>query len=274
MALKRAQLTSRGRRQTENAPVRRGNAMGSVLKTIRILKVLNERQVSSVDYLNIETGIPKATILRIIETLIQSGLVQQISRRAGYCLTSQILHLSSGYFGLPAVIETGAPFAEALTRDLLWPAAIACLDDDAMVVRYSTMPRSPHAHVKSTMNKRLSLVERAHGRAYLAFCNTEERETLLAAVGVKSGNSSVIRDRGKLLWALNAARRLGYAKRAADLDPKTSTIAAPILVNKTVRGTLGLTFFSGAVDRNVEGKLAQRLIKAATAIGEALQRFE
>jgi hypothetical protein len=37
---------------------------------------------------------------------------------------------------------------------------------------------------------------------------------------------------------------------------------------------LGLTFFSGVVDRNVEGKLAQRLIKSAAAIGEALQRFE
>ncbi len=246
--------------------------MGSVLKTIRVLRVLGESQVASVDHLNIKTGIPKATILRIIETLMQCGLVRQIWRRAGYCLTSEVLNLSSGYFGLPAVIETGAPFAEALTRELLWPAAIACLDGEAMVVRYSTMPRSPHAHVKSTMNKRLSLIDRAHGRAYLAFCGPDEREALLDAIGARNNGSSAISDRGKVVWALNAARRLGYAKRAADLDPKTSTIAVPIIVDKIVRGTLGLTFFSGVVDKNTEARLAQRLIKAAAAIGIALQR--
>jgi IclR family mhp operon transcriptional activator len=205
--------------------------------------------------------------MRIIGTLAHCGLVKQVSRRAGYCLTSKVLALSSGFFGLPAVIELGAPFADALTRELLWPTAIATLDVDAMVVRHSTIPFSPYAHTRSTMNKRLSLVDRAHGRAYLAFCNQAERESLLKATDVLNGSSS---DRRKLLWALKAARRAGYAKRAADLDPQTSTIAAPIFAAKSMRATIGLTFFSAAVDKNIEVGLARRLIDTAAAIGEAL----
>src|ERR1700761_5380198 len=99
MATKRAHVTSRGRRRIPTDPACRGKAMGSVLKTIKVLKVLSESQVASVDHLKSETGIPKSTILRIIETLVQCGWVQQISRQAGYCLRSEVLTLSSSYFG-------------------------------------------------------------------------------------------------------------------------------------------------------------------------------
>jgi IclR family mhp operon transcriptional activator len=140
-----------------------------------------------------------------------------------------------------------------------------------MVVRYSTMARSPHAHVKSTINKRLSLTERAHGRAYLAFCSPAEREKLLHEIAEHQGCSApAVSDHGKLLWALNAARRAGYAKRSVDLDPRTSSIAAPIIVGKIVRATLGLTFFSVAVDKEAEAALGRRLIEAATTVADAL----
>ena len=43
----------------------------------------------------------------------------------------------------------------------------AVLENNAMVVRYSTIPLSPLAMRHSTINVRLSLVSRAIGRAYL-----------------------------------------------------------------------------------------------------------
>ncbi len=263
------------RRQLAIPPSRSGGPIGSVVKAVNVLKVLSDNEIASVERLSRDTGIPKPSVLRIIGTLMQCGLVSQISRRAGYCLTSQALNLSAGYHGLPAVIEAGAPVAEMLTRELLWPAAITGFDGDAMVVRYSTMPHSPHAHVKSTINKRLSLTERAHGRAYLAFCGPTERETLLNIIAIREGRSTpAVSDHGKLLWALNSARRAGYAKRATDLDPKTSSIAAPIMVGTTVRATLGLTFFSIAVDRKTEAALGRRLIEAATTVADALGEID
>ena len=244
----------------------------SVIKTVEVIRLLSQRQVVSVQQLSLETGIPKPSIMRIIGTLVDCGLVKQISRRAGYCLTSKVLELSAGYHGLPAVIEVGAPFADVLTRELRWPAAIATLDVDAMVVRYSTIPSSPYAHVSSTLNKRLSLVDRAHGRAYLAFCTRSERYSLLNTFDTSHGNpSSSFTSRAKLLRALNATRKAGYAKRALELDPRTSTIAAPILVANRTRATIGLTFFSAVVNKKKEATLARRLIDTATMIGNALQ---
>ncbi len=237
------------------------------------MMVLSQRQVASVQRISLETDIPKPSVMRIVGTLAHCGLVKQLSRRAGYYLTSKVVALSAGFYGLPAVIEVGAPFADALTRELLWPSAIATLDVDAMVVRYSTIPFSPYAHVSSTMNKRLSLFERAHGRAYLAFCSQAERESLLHAIDAANGrNAASPPDRRKLLWALKVARKAGYAKRAVNLDPKTSTIAVPIYSAKAVCATIGLTFFSAVVDKNTESVLAHRLIESAASIGEALRR--
>lgn len=269
------------RKASRNSPVRRkalsplsgsgarATRIHSVIKAVEVLKLLSKRQVVSVKRLSFETRIPKPSIMRIIGTLEACGLVKQLSRRAGYCLTSKVLGLSAGYHGLPAVIEIGAPFADALTRELLWPAAITTLDVDAMVVRYSTIPASPYAHVSSTMNKRLSLVERAHGRAYLAFCSRGERDSLLSTIEATARTPST--NRTRLLRTLKAAHRAGYAKRALELEPQTSTIAAPVLVDKTVRATIGLTFFTGAVDKNSEALLARRLIETATAVGSALR---
>jgi IclR family mhp operon transcriptional activator len=257
--------TQRRRPSAGRAPIH------SVVKTIDVIRLLSLRQVISVQQLSLQTKIPKPSIMRIIGTLVECGLVKQVSRRAGYCLTSKVLELSAGYHGLPAVIEVGAPYADALTRDLRWPAAIATLDVDAMVVRYSTIPISPYAHVSSTMNKRLSLVERAHGRAYLAFCTRAQRDALLNIFDASDRNRSGSgMDRGRLLQILNATRRAGYARRALELEPQTSTIAVPILIGDMVRATIGITFFTGAVDKKSEAALARRLIDTAAAIGDAL----
>ena len=68
---------------------------------------------------------------------------------------------------------------DALTKEYLWPFAVATLDHNAMVVQYSSIPLSPLAHARSTLHKRASLISRAHGLAYMAFCSSRERTLLL-----------------------------------------------------------------------------------------------
>ncbi len=57
---------------------------------------------------------------------------------------------------------------------------MATLDIDALVMRFSTIPLSPLSHYQSTINRRMTLLDYAHGRAYLAFCPDEERRHLVA----------------------------------------------------------------------------------------------
>ena len=113
-----------------------------VLRALQILRALNRQPVTTVDALHKHTGLPKPTIVRLLQTLESDGLVRRAPQYGAYHLTSEVKALASGYHSEPRVVEAAAAPAEALTQDLKWPIAVAVHDGDAMIVRYSTIPVS------------------------------------------------------------------------------------------------------------------------------------
>ena len=115
----------------------------SVQRALALLAELNRQRVTSVGELHQRTGLPKPTIVRLLETLIAEGFAASDSRLGGYQVTSKVAALSSGFHGAPMVIEAARPWAIELTRKLKWPAAVAVLQEDAVFVRFSTIADSP-----------------------------------------------------------------------------------------------------------------------------------
>lgn len=220
----------------------------SVSKTMRVLEQLNTHPVVKLKDLAQRTDIPASTLIRILETLIELGYVRKLARMSGYCITEKVLALSAGYHGLPEILTQAQQKADEITQAWHWPAAIATLDMDAMVVRYSTIPQSPLSHAHSTVNKRLDLLKNAHGRAYLSFCPKEERRWLLSIIAKRARQNSRPADIEKAFSAtLLRTRRQGYARRAAHLNPQTSSLAVPLRRGKKLVATLGVTFFKSSL---------------------------
>ena len=248
------------------APVR------SVEKALTLLEALNRRPVSRIRDLSAETGMPHSTIIRLLETLVGAGYARRVDRGAGYCVASRVGALSAGDHGFPAALEALRAEVEGLTRDLLWPASICTLDGDAMVVRCSTIPQSPLAHIHSTINRRLCLWRRAHGRAWLAFCPAEERAHLLAGIAAAPPGARDGFDAAALEAELEGVRAAGFALRAPALRDRTNSIAAPWFHRGRLTATLGLTFFAGAAPD--PAPLARALMQAAEAARAAAERAE
>jgi IclR family transcriptional regulator, mhp operon transcriptional activator len=231
----------------------------SLDKGLLVLELMNRHVSVRVRDLHDWTGLPKPTLVRILNTLQRHGYVRRISREAGYSVTSGVTSLSAGFHGVPALVERAAPHLERLTARRLWPASLAMLDHDAMVVRYSTIPASPFSHRHSTLHMRLDLAGRAHGRAYLAACSDAERDYLLA--GLPADQADALR---ALLPAIRAA---GYAQRHPGVDPQTSSIAVALVAQPgRPVGTIGFTYFRRAIGPAEEHALARDLIAAADAI--------
>jgi IclR family transcriptional regulator, mhp operon transcriptional activator len=114
----------------------------SVRRAFHLLHELNRQRVSSVRHLHRATGLPKPTIVRLLDTLIVLGYVVNDPRQGGYQVTSLVRSLSAGFHGDPLVVEAARPWAIAFTRKYQWPVAVAVLDRDAVAVRFST-PRQP-----------------------------------------------------------------------------------------------------------------------------------
>lgn len=218
----------------------------AVEKALLLLELLNRRPVSRVRDLSGATDMPHSTVIRLLETLETAGYVRKVDRNAGYCITDKTAQLSSGNHGFPSVLKALSVQADLLTEKLLWPASICTLDGDAMVVRYSTIPQSPLAHIHSTINRRLSLLRRAHGRAYLAFCPDEEREHLIQLIEENPQTADDF-SRTALKEMLDGIRISGFARRDANLQAQTMSIAVPFWRKNRLIATLGLTYFSRSV---------------------------
>jgi IclR family mhp operon transcriptional activator len=223
----------------------------SARRAFHLLHELNRQRVSSVRHLYRATGLPKPTIVRLLDTLVALGYVVNDRRQGGYQVTSLVRSLSAGFHGDPLVVEAARPWAIAFTRKYQWPVAIAVLDRDAVAIRFSTIPDSPVSPFHATINMRLQLMSRALGRAYIAFCPPSERNLLLRMLETSNDpENAAARDRAAALTLLAMIRRAGFAERSANVEPKSSsTLAVPLMLGRKVLGTVGVTFFTSAIPK-------------------------
>lgn len=242
----------------------------SVLRALTLLRELNRQRVSSVKDLHAATGLPKATIVRLLKTLCDANYVTNDRRQGGYRVTSNVKALSCGYHGDPLVVEAARPWAIEFTRQHRWPIAMATFDKDAVVVRLSTIPDSPVSPFHGTINLRLDLLTRGLGRAYLAFCPEEERALLLDTLGLADD------ERRTCLAMLARIRNAGFALRDPAVEPRSSnTIAVPIMRGRDVLATIGMTYYNSAYSvRQAVAAFVPPLQALAQHIGESAAALE
>jgi IclR family mhp operon transcriptional activator len=245
---------------------------------LNVLLELNQQPINTIAQLHARTGLPKPTLVRILKTLEEAGYVENDSRQGGYQVSAMVTSLSSGYHKSPLVVEAGRAWALAITRKHKWPVAIALPDFTSVVVRFSTVPDSPVSPFHSTVNRRLQMLTRGLGLAYIAFVETEEFSLILDALtkseDPEDGLSHHPQELDRMLAQI---RKSGYATRASFVEPRNSnTIAVPIISQeKRVLASLGLTYFKSAFASEQEAceRFVPILQSAAVAISDDLGRL-
>jgi len=245
-----------------------------LLRGLSVLETLNRQPVSTVEGVALATRLPKATVVRILNMLVSARYVQRLPRRRGYMLDERTLDLSSGYRSQDAVVETARPFLSTFTATYKWPLVLATLDIDAMRIRTSTAPESPFSAVGDRaylIYRRVPILPSAIGRAYIAFCPKEERETLISLL--KASSRAVdrpARNLPQLEGLLRGVRKAGFAN--SDIvpgDPATG-LAIPIRQGESVLGTLAIRYFRNAIsEKDIIHRYLGPLQNTANAIAKA-----
>jgi IclR family mhp operon transcriptional activator len=250
----------------------------SIERCLNVLLELNQQPINTIAQLHARTGLPKPTLVRILKTLEEAGYVENDTRQGGYQVSAMVTSLSSGYHKGPLVVEAGRAWALAITRKHKWPIAIALPDYDSMIVRFSTVPDSPISPFHSTVNRRLQMLTRGMGLAYIAFIEQDEFELLLEVL-MKSADpeDGLSHHPDGVRRMLAQIRKAGYATRSSMVEPRNSnTIAVPIISQqKRVLASLGLTYFKSAFtsEREACDRFVPVLQSAAVAISEDLERL-
>ena len=214
----------------------------AVVRALDILKVVNVQGIATINSLHVATRIPKPTIVRLLETLMGEGFVARDNMCAGYRVTHEVARLTSGYQGIPRILEVARPLMVDLTRRIKWPVGLGALDGEAIDILFWTGAISPFAHRSTVIGLRADLRCTAMGRAYLAFCPAPERDRHLARIGLDETEEARFRA------LLERTRAQGYARRDPRTKPyETTTLGVPLMERGRIAALMTISFYRLAV---------------------------
>ena len=223
----------------------------SVRRALEVLRTLNRMRIGTVSKLHAVTGLPKPTVVRMLDTLIADGYVVRDNMCGGYRITHRVRELDSGYDGIAQIIEASRPCSIDLTRRIKWPVGIGIFDEDAISIHFWTGAISPWVHTNTMLGHRPTLFTSAMGRVYMAFCAEGQRERLIAAFRKSPNLDFGPTEETEYRELLARIRRSGYAFRAANTEPRrNSTIGFPIRHAGELLAMITVSFFVSAVPRS------------------------
>lgn len=228
-----------------------------VRRSFAILEALSRRPHATISALAMETGLPRPTVVRLLQTLVAVGYVTQVSRALGYRLTDRVLGLAQGIRFVDHFVDVAAPHMRRFTQEHGWPLYLGTLSHRAMTIRHSTAPESPMSFERAALQRRSPTLSSALGRAWLAFCSSEERRTVLRDLGVTYDP--------KLAAAFARIRRDGHAFTIVPRQSRLQGIAVAIRQDRRVLGCLSMRFLRSAMSEAEAGNRYGAALNATAA---------
>jgi IclR family mhp operon transcriptional activator len=244
----------------------------SAIRALAVIEALNRRPVTPLETLHHETGLAKSTLVRLLETLIGAGYVARVSRREGYALTEGVLRLSAGVRLRDVLVDAARPLMEAFTREHKWQVTLATREDDVMLVRCTTRDISPFSREPIFLNRRVSILRSAMGRAYFAACSAQEQEVILKRIAVQDPAEIEAAGGPEAIAALaERTRAAGYATIVWPSGDPWRSFSIPILDRGQPLGSIVL-FYYGSVMGEAEAvaKYLTPMRELADGIAQAL----
>lgn len=219
------------------------------------------------------TRLPYPTVSRIVETLVGAGMIVREESDLKYRPTALVQTLSVGYQKDHALVARARPHIVALCKKLNWPITIATRVGNTMMIRDSTHRLTTLTFDNYAPGYTLPLLECSVGKAYVAYCDAEERDSIVSSLK-KLATDEDQRAHAILVdgFLIKQILEEGYASheynRYTKSPGKTSSLGVPIFVDGKLVGALGLIFFSSAMPLRIAANdYVDEMRQAADAIG-------
>lgn len=253
-------------------------------RALDVLQALQESKAMELKDLHRATGLPKATLLRILTTLQSRGLVwRRIADRAFLPSVAWRRRINP-IDDEERLVEVAAPILERLCARVSWPSILAAPRLDWMEVIETNSPVAYVSHFPlGPVGFRINWLRSATGIAYLAHCSEGERAAILARLQASPHpGDAVSRDEKWVTRRLAQVRERGYGFRDAsfgghfdksrrEYDDGRDSIAMPIVIGDRVLGCVNLTWSTRVSDlKSIAGKHLGELRDAANRIADAM----
>lgn len=152
--------------------------VNALLRGLLVLEAVNTFGPAGLAQLWRHTGLPKATTLRLLESLRKVGYISFDSATQTYRVSLRTLALSNNVSFEHQLLEVARPIMGRLRERLGWPSDLAVFQYDKMVI-VDTNCQPGMLSTNHSIGTRIPLMASATGRIYLASVPVSEKERLL-----------------------------------------------------------------------------------------------
>lgn len=203
------------------------------------------------------TGLSRATVSRLTQTLVETGLLEHDRRWRAYRLAAPVLSLAHAMRTGSPVLNAVAPLMRALAEKMRINVGLAVADRDEMVYLESVRYNRKVALRNVVAGQRVPMELTSLGRAYLAVAPDAERRMLMAQ----------FRDRRRAEWgrmrddikaAMLHVEQRGYC--VASWQPEVVAVAAPLVIPARPIYVLNVSVTTAASIEDTERELSGPLL--------------
>lgn len=227
----------------------------ALARGLQVLQLLQTSQGLSLAALHGRTGIPKASLLRILKTLMEQGFIWQRMMGDAWLPSFSLAEMAGRMNRDHQLLEIASPILEALTRQIEWPSVLAVPRLSHMEVIETNATRAYFDTIRlGPMGFQVNMLRSASGRAFLGFCEAPEREAVLQTLLRSDRKGDRLAHSAKYVEAaLAETRAQGFGLRDPDfggdfdegrsvVDDGRDSIAVAIRLPGHVQGTLNITW--------------------------------
>jgi IclR family mhp operon transcriptional activator len=221
---------------------------------LSVLEVVSQLGRARVTDLREETGLDKATIIRMLETFIHLGYVEKRADDTTYAITGRTVALGRGFQAQTRLAELVNPAIQAFRSDIGWPSDFAVPDGLEMsIVETGGAENSLISHRPA--GYRPDLLVASLGLAYFAFCDDAEQQRLLEKIAAGAPPveaRKLLDDPAKLTRLFKRVRTTGYANSDPDYVRRFGSetiwpMAVPVTDRRRVYGSVSLFIVKSSV---------------------------
>ena len=226
----------------------------------------SEQTISS---LSSRTGLPPATVHRLIAVLVEWGGVERVGR-GRYRLGVRLWRLGALVPEARNLRDIALPYMEDLYEATHGVVHLAVIDGaDALYIEKISGRHT--VQVTSSVGRRLPLYAAGPGKVLLAFGGPDLLKRVIG-VGLKPLTDQTIVDEPRLRRALSEIRRIGFAVSREETSRGTGSIAAPVFdATGAVRASVSVVTKPELLDIPL---MAPLVTTVGRAISRALARHD
>jgi len=215
------------------------------------------------------TGLPRATVRRLLLTLEQLGYVR--STGSTFELTPRVLDLGYAYLSSLNVQSIAQPYLEAFSEKFGEASSVSVLDDTD-VVYVARVPAKRIMAVSIGLGSRFPAFQTSMGRVLLAELEDDQIVERMQRSNRSRTTPHTVSTPEELLERIAEVRRQGWALVDQELELGVRSLAAPLRDKNGVVAAMNVSTHAG---RTSLDELMQRflpeLLETARSIGDALR---